>query len=82
VVNYTSRAGARQTRFVTGFRSKSTRHAWKIALANGLNEFFLDGQSQGGSFSAASRLIRKGENAASQLRSEAECHREHRERSA
>jgi len=37
-----------------------------------LNEFFLGGQSQGGQFSAASRLTWKSQTAASPLRSEAE----------
>jgi hypothetical protein len=45
-----------------GFRSKSTRHAGKIALINGLNEFFIVSLSQGGRFSAASRLIGMSEN--------------------
>jgi hypothetical protein len=55
-----------------GFRSKSTRRASKIKLADGLNEFFVGGPRQGRRLSAASRLTWKSQNAASPLRGEAE----------
>ena len=61
-----------------GFRSKSARRASKIKLADGLNEFFLGGQRQGGRLSAASQLMGKSQNAASPLRSEAESGRARR----
>jgi hypothetical protein len=56
---------------MVGFR-KSTRRASKIKLGEGLNEFFLVGQRQGGRLSAASWLTGKSQNAASPLRGEAE----------
>jgi hypothetical protein len=71
-VDYTTRTRDRQGMAKLGFRSKSARCASKIKLADGLNEFFVGGQRQGGRLSAASWLTWKSQNAASPLRGEAE----------
>ena len=52
-----------------------------MARVDGLNEFFISGQSQGRRFSAASWFRGKCENAASPLRGEAACNGAHRESS-